>query len=106
MWPWIVLGMGWVTAGYWSLNSLRKLRMAEPADPVRAIANRFRIAIGLAVSLLILFAFSFGSLLTIVEKNSAAKWASSLTLLSCLVGALILWKWFWKKRRPPLRPPL
>ena len=42
--------------------------------------------------------------LAIVEKNSAAKWASSLTLLSCLIGALILWKWFWKKRRPTLRP--
>ena len=100
------MGIGWVTAGYWSLGSLRKLRMAEPADPVRAIANRFRIAIGLAVSLVILLALSFGSLqLAIVEKNSAAKWASSLTLLSCLIGALILWKWFWKKRRPTLRPP-
>jgi len=81
--------------------------MTEPADPVRAIANRFRIAIGLAVSLIILLALAFGSLqLAIVEKNTPAKWAASLTLLTCLIGGLILWKWFWKKRRPTLRPPM
>ena len=81
--------------------------MTEPADPVRAIATRIRIAIGLAISLVILLALAFGALqLAIVEKNSPAKWASALTLLICLIGGLILWNWFWKTRRPTLRPAM
>ncbi len=106
MWAWIVLAVGWVTATYWSFGSFRKFRMTEPADPVRAIAMKIRIAIGFAVSLVILLALSFGALqLAIVEKNSPAKWASAVTLLICLVGGLVLWKWIWKKRRSTTRTP-
>ncbi len=107
MWPWIVLAVGWATAVYWSWSSFRKLRMTEPADPVRAIAGRIRIAIGFAVSLVILLALAFGALqLALVEDNTPAEWASALTLLLCLVSGLVLWKWFWKKRRSGIRPPL
>lgn len=90
----------WAAAGYQVCQTYRNARMAEPANPLAAIAARVKVALGYLWALLMLLAGSLASLtIASAEKNRPATWAAGVTLAVVVLAGTGLWKWFWRRRR-------
>lgn len=101
--PWLILGVVWVVAAYQSWGAFRKLKMAEPVNPVAAIAGRVRVALQFGLALLILALGAVASLaISSAEQNRFGSYASGATLGAVFIAGFLVWKWVW--RRPRLRP--
>jgi hypothetical protein len=100
MWPWIILGVVWLAAAYQAGHAYRRGRMAEPANVLAAIAARVRIALGYGIALAMLLLGALASLLLAnAEHNRVASWVAAGSAGVALLGSVVLWKWFWKRRR-------
>lgn len=107
MWPWIILAVVWAAAGYQGWTAFRRGRMAEPANPLLAIAARVRIAFGYGIALGILLLGALASLtIASAEQNRVATYAAGSSAGLAVLGSMVLWKWFWKRRRAGREPGL
>lgn len=100
MWPWSILGVVWLAAAYQAWHAYRRGRMAEPANMLAAIAARVRVAAGYGIALAMLLLGALASLmLANAEQNRVASWVAAGSAGVAVVGAIVLWKWFWRRRR-------
>ncbi|GEM_PF-4676683 len=100
MWPWIILAAVWAAAGYQAWHAYRQARMAEPANPLAAIAARVKVGLGFLWAILMLLAGAIASLtVASAEKNRVASWAAGGTMALAVLGGMGAWKWFWRRRR-------
>jgi hypothetical protein len=98
--PWIILAVIWAAAAYQAWGAYRKGKLAEPANPVAAIATRVRVALSYAIAIGILALGGTASLaIASAEQNRWASYAALGTLGAVLLGGFVLWKWFWRRRR-------
>jgi len=101
LWPWLILAAVWLVSAYQAWHAYRRLRMAEPENPILAFGGRVRTALGFAVALGMLLLGALASLtIASAERNRPASWAAGVTSIIAVVGGVVLWKWFWKRRRP------
>jgi ABC-type Na+ efflux pump permease subunit len=97
--PWVILGAVWAAAGYQAWFAYRKAKMAEPANPVKAIAARIKIAGGYIIALVILLLGAIGAMaIANAEQNKIASYACLATVIFAILGVLALWKWFFRRR--------
>lgn len=100
--PWIILGVVWAAASYQAWGAFRKSKMADPLNPVAAIAGRVRVALNFLAAIAILALGAIASMaIASAEQNRIASYASAVTFAAVLVAGFMLWKWFWRRRIGP-----
>lgn len=97
--PWIILTVVWAAASYQAWGAYRKAKMADPINPVAAIAGRVRVALHFLAAIAILALGAIASLaIASAEQNRIASYAAAGTFAVVLVSGFMLWKWFWRRR--------